>query len=56
MVQPAAEIKMAVPYREGEIIGSAELGLGVGSERQRFIPYKKRFLMYKKRFLTFFIQ
>ena len=38
------------------IIGSAELGLGVGSERQRFILYKKRFLMYKKRFLTFFIQ
>ena len=33
----------------------AELGPGVGAERQRFIPYKKRFLYIKKRFLTFFI-
>ena len=37
------------------IIGSAELGQGVGAERQRFIPHKKRFLYIKKRFLTFFI-
>ena len=35
-------------------IGSAELGQGVGAERQRFIPYKKRFLNGIKRFYVSF--